>query len=291
MHKPFAVLILAIGSISPSFGAGLGVSIPLVGRAIGGGNTLFATAVDVTNNSGSATAVDFFFTGTNGRTGELISVIGTVSDVGLVSRSRGVLSGRTNVHIEDFIADLVTFGFLPREVQDDGITGSVLFVFQGLSRSGQGAVTARFYNALSGGTVGVAIKGHEITAAEPKKIVAAVRDTRGLPGTQIYPNLFINHTGLTPAGVATTEPVTVEISASANISGQPIGVPVTFQLRPGETRTIGQALQALQVPAGNTTILVTATVTAGNAAIAGVVSQVDAVTRDGSAFEMTRADF
>jgi hypothetical protein len=291
MRKPFAVLILVIGSISPSFGAGLGVSMPLVGRVIGSGNTLFATAIDVTNNSGSATAVDFFFTGSDGRTGELISIIGSVSDIGLVSRSRGILSGRTNAHIEDFIAELVTVGFLPREVQDDGITGSVLFVFQGLSRSGQGAVTARFYNAFGGGTVGVTIKGHEITSAEPKKIVAAIRDTRGQSGSQSYPNLFINHTGLTPTGAASTETVTVEISASANVTGQPIGVPMTFQLRPGETRTIGQALQALQVPAGTTTILVTATVTAGNAAIAGVVSQVDAVTRDGSAFDMTRADF
>jgi hypothetical protein len=291
MRKAFAVLILAIGFVSSSFGAGLGVSIPLVGRVIGGGNTLFATAVDITNNSNTASAVDFFFTGTDGRTGELVKVIGTVGDMGLVSRSQGVLPGRTTAHIEDFIGELVNDRFLPREIQDNGVTGSVLFIFQGLSRSGQGTVTARFYNALGGGTVGVSIKGHEVTSAEPKKIIAAVRDTRGLPGAQIYPNLFINHTGLTPAGAASPEPVTVEVSASENVSGQPIGVPLTFQLRPGETRTIGQALQALQVPAGTTTILVTATVTAGNAAIAGVVSQVDAVTRDGSAFDMTRADF
>ncbi len=206
-------------------------------------------------------------------------------------KSKWKVKGPRRSHLEDFVGALVTNGFLPREVQDNGITGSVLFVFQSLTKSGQRAATARFYNPLNGGTVGVTIKAHEITSNEPKKIVAAIRDTRGQSGAQIYPNLFINHTGLTPAGAPANETITVELSASANVTGQAIGTPVTFQLRPGETRTIGFALQALQVPAGTTTILVTATVTAGNAAIAGVVSQVDAVTRDGSAFDMTRADF
>ena len=41
----------------------------------------------------------------------------------------------------------------------------------------------------------------------------------------------------------------------------------------------------------NPTLLICASVTSGNSAIQGLVSQVDAVTKDGSAFEMSRADF
>src|SRR5262249_51320574 len=43
--------------------AGLGVNVPLVGRLTGGGNTLYISTVDVTNNSTTDTQVDFYLDG------------------------------------------------------------------------------------------------------------------------------------------------------------------------------------------------------------------------------------
>ena len=57
--------------------------------------------------------------------------------------------------------------------------------------------------------------------------------------------------------------------------------------------TVGHIFQALGVTPSTTenSVIIFATVTSGNAAIEGLISQVDPVTKDGSAFEMTRADF
>ena len=152
-------------------------------------------------------------------------------------------------------------------------------------------MTARFSNAFGGGTIGVSLKGHEISTNEPMSLVAAVRDTRGGSGAQLYPNVFINNTGLTATG-ASGGTITVQITAYANSSGQPVGTPITLQnIGPGQTASVGLVLQALGVPAGENTILIYATVISGNSAIEGLISQVDAVTKDGSAFEMSRADF
>jgi hypothetical protein len=272
---------------------GLGVNMPLVARVTGAGNTLYITSLDVTNHATFDVQVDFYLDATNQRTQDPITITGSVTRDGLVEHGAGVLRGRANVHFSDFFASLVSAGRLPSSALSDGILGSVLFVFNGLTRSGQGAVTARFRSDLAGGTVGVALRGREITRSEPQHLVAAIRDssgnTRGEP--KLYPNLFINHTGLTPAGAPTTDPVTVELRAVSNNSGQGIGVPVSITIGSGKTATIGAVLQTLQIPGGSEeTILVFARVTSGNGAIHGVVSQVDNTTRDGSVYEMSRAD-
>jgi hypothetical protein len=123
-----------------------------------------------------------------------------------------------------------------------------------------------------------------------------VLDTRGITtgAPEIYPNLFVNNTGIAAGGSnAVAGPVTVEISAISNTTGQPIGTPMTIaDLQPGRTVVVGQVLNALSIPtATERTILLFVRVTSGNAAIQGLVSQVDRVTRDGSVFEMSRADF
>ncbi|MGZ5444565.1 MAG: hypothetical protein ACXW5U_02675 [Thermoanaerobaculia bacterium] len=128
-----------------------------------------------------------------------------------------------NVHVlpthrhDDFIGALVDAGMLPERVRTNGFLGSALFVFDGSAASGSGAVTARFYNRLGDGFVGVSLKGREITDDEPQHLVAAVLDTRGGPtdAPRVYPNLFINNTGLTPNGQGDAESVDVEISAFA----------------------------------------------------------------------------
>lgn len=270
--------------------AGAGINVPLVGRLTGGGNTLYVTALDVTNGTAGNTQVDFYLDGTSGAV--TVALNGSIDSSGaLVAQGAGTMRARQNVHYDDFVDSLVQANLLPAAVETNGFIGSVLFIFNGFSKSGQGTVTARFYNAFGGGTVGVSLKGREITVNEPRSLLAAVRDSRGKPGPQLYSNVFINNVGITAAGTS-GDPVTVQITAYANSSGQAVGNPITIQnLNPGQTTTVGNILQALGVPPTEDTVLIYATVISGSSLIEGLVSQIDTVTKDGSAFEMSRADF
>jgi hypothetical protein len=289
---------LAAENISPNANAaGLGINVAVVGRLIGGGNVLFLTAIDVSNNTTAPTQIDFYLDGQEIATGSTVALNGSISSSGaLVAQGTGgAVRAQSNVHFDDFVDALIQANLLPASIRTNGFLGSALFVFDGYNKSGQAAVTARFYNAFGGGFVGVSLKGREISVSEPQNLVATVLDTRGntTGAPQIYPNMFINNTGLTPDASGIAGPVTVQISAVSNSTGQPIGTPITItDLGPGRTASIGQVLNALQIPPGTeTTVLVFARVTSGNAAIEGVISQVDITTKDGSAFEMSRADF
>ncbi len=271
---------------------GLSVSVSLVGRLIGAGNTLFITSVDVTNTTAGATQVDFYLDGVDMTTQEPLALNGSIDGSGaVVAQGVGAMRGRQNAHFDDFIDVLVKANRLPASIEPDGFIGSVLFVFNGFTKRGQGTATARFSNTFGGGMVGVSLRGHEISTNEPQSLVAVMRDTRGGSGSQTYANLFINNTGLTPNGGAGGT-ITVQITAYANSSGLPIGKTITIDnLGPGQTASISNLLQALGVAAPEDTVVVYATVTSGTSAIEGLVSQVDAVTKDGAAFEMSRADF
>lgn len=293
----FVLLFTVCASVHAENAKGLGVNVPLVGRLFGGGATLFITAIDVANHSSAAVPVDFYLDGQEIASGASIAIDGSIDSAGrLVARGDGgQVRARSNMHFDDFVDAVIKAGFLPESVRTNGFIGSALFVFGGSNRSGVGSVTARFYNASGEGFVGVSLKGREITTNEPRSLVAAVLDTRsntaGAP--KMYPNLFINNTGLTPTGTGVAGAVTVEISAIANSSGQAIGTPITLtNLGPGRTVVIGDVLNSLRVPSGTeNTVLVFARVVSGNAAIHGIVSQVDNATRDGSVFDMSRADF
>lgn len=287
---------LSAATLRPSANAvanGLGLNLPLAARLIGAGNVLYTTSIDVSNHTATGAQVDFYFDGINLRTQEAIVITGMVTNDGLRVRDAGILRGRTNVHFEDFVSAMAAAQLLPSEAVNDGVLGSLLFVFNGQTKSGQGSVTARFRNGFSGGTVGVSLAGHVVTSAEPQRLIAAVRDSRGNTAgeAEVYPNLFINNMGLTPAGQATTDTVNVEVSAVSSRNGQSVGVPLNLSIRPGHTASVNSVLQALQVSAEERSVLVTARVTSGNAAIHGIVSQIDATTGDGSVFEMSRADF
>lgn len=271
---------------------GLGINVPLAARLVGGGNTLYVTSLDVSNHATTGVQADFYFDGVDSATQQPVTITGSITNAGVGAQGSGQLAGRSSVHLADFFTALVAAQMLPQTVVDHGVIGSVLVVFNNLTKSGQASVTARFSNALAGGTVGVALRGREITASEPQRLSAFVRDSRGngagLP--EIYPNMFLNHIGLTSSGQPSTSPVQVELTATAN-GGQSVGTPLVITINSGHTVTVGSVLQALQVPAGMDTILVNARVISGNGAIHGIVSLVDATTRDGSVFEMNRADF
>jgi hypothetical protein len=272
---------------------GLGVSLPLVARLVGAGPTLYISTVDVSNNTATAAQVDFYFNGVNLKTSAPVAVTGSVSGSGaLVAQGGGTaMRARSNAHFDDFIDALVTAGMLPATIKDDGFIGSTLFVFNGFTTSGQGSATVRFYNALGGGTVGQSLKGRELTANEPQSLVATVRDSRGKAGPQLYANIFINNTGVTPTGTGTAGSVNVHVQAYANSTGQPVGTPLDTAIGFGQTVGISDVVASLKIPAGEDTVLVYVTVTSGTAAIAGVFAQVDVTTRDGTTTDMSRADF
>jgi hypothetical protein len=273
--------------------SGLGINVPLVARLIGAGSTLYTSSVDVANNGAVAAQVDFYLDGVDLATSAVISHAGSISSTGaLVAQGTGgLMRAKSNVHYDDFIDSLLHAGLLPPNIENDGFIGSVLFVFNGLTKSGQAEAKVRFFSSFGGGTIGQALRGHEITGAEPQSLVASLRDSRaGGVGPQLYANLFINNTGLTPSGAPASGPVAVKVQAYANSSGLPVGTPLNTNIGLGQTVGVTDVLHSLAVPAGEDTILVFITVTSGNAAIAGVQAQVDQTTRDGSVMDMGRAD-
>lgn len=272
---------------------GMGVNLPLVARLVGAGSTLYISSVDVQNHTSSDTQVDFFFDGVDLATSAPVVLNGSISSSGtLVAQGTGgLMRARSNAHFEDFIDSLVQANLLPSSVETDGFIGSVLFVFNGFSKRGQGAALVRFYSSFGGGTISQSLKGHEVSVNEPQSLVAAFRDSRGKPGPQLYANMFLNNTGLTPTGAGIAGPVTVHVQAYANSTGQPTGLPMDVLIGVGQTVGISDVLHSLQVPAGEDTVIVYATVTSGTSAIAGISAQVDQTTRDGAVVDMSRADF
>jgi hypothetical protein len=277
---------------------GTAINLPLLGRLIGSGNVLYRTAVDVSNHTTSAVRVDFYIDGQDLATGAPVVVNGSINAGGAIGAwgTGSPMRARSNAHFDDFVDALITAGLLPNTLRANGFLGSVLFIFDNRDESGEAAVTARFYNAYGDGNVGVSLKGREITRAEPQRLVAVVTDTRGntTGAPQMYANLFVNNTGVAAGNSsAVAGPVTLEVSAISNTTGQAVGTPLTISnLQPGRTVSIGQVLTALQIaPSVERTVLLFVRVTSGNAAIQGVISQVDDITRDGSVFEMSRADF
>jgi len=261
---------------------GLGVNLAAVGRLIGSGNTLFKTAIDVTNNTGTAAQIDFYFDGTSA--GAPVAVDGSISSAGaLVAQGAGgTVPGHRNVHFDDFVDAIVQAGLLPAAVETNGVIGSALFVFGGFGKSGQGAVTARFYNDGCGGTVGQAINGREITTSEPTKLVVTARNTVGEAGPQLYTNLFVNNTGLTPTGSGAASADNIVVSAFSGKTGAAVGKALTITgLNPGATAVVGVFSQ-LSIPASEDTVILTINVTSGTSAIDAVAVAIDATTHDGT---------
>jgi len=272
--------------------SGLGVNLAAVGYVPAGPGKTFETEVNVQNNATTATQIDVYFDGSSG--GSPVSANASISSNGtLVAQgSGGLVRGHFNAHFDDFVDALVKAGMLPASVETNGILGSALFVFNGFSKSGQGSAVARFYVAACDGTVGQAISGREVTSAERTKIITYVRDSRGLPGPQLYPNVFVNNMGLTPTGSGTATTINVKLSAFSNSTGNPVGTPKTINgLGPGQTALIGNVLSTLGVPAGDDTILVLMEVTSGTGAIDGGVVELDATSGDGTSSNAVNASF
>jgi hypothetical protein len=275
-------------------GCGLGVNLPLVGRIVGAGNTLYISTLDVSNNGTTDAQVDFYLDGADQTTGAPVSVSGSVSSAGdlVPVGAGGSMRSRSNAHFDDFIDALVQAGILPATVESDGFLGSILFVFNGVSQSGQGTAFVRFFSSYGGGTIGQALRAHEITSNEPRSVMATFRDSRTLSsGPKLYANMFLSNLGLTPNGAVASGTVNVHVQAYANSTGQPVGTAFDLSIGAGQTASVSDVLHRIAAPASEDTILVVATATSGTAAIAGVAVEIDDTTKDGSVVDMVRADF
>jgi hypothetical protein len=281
--------------------SGLGINVALVGSLTGAHNILYKSAVDVTNNTAGATQVDFYFDGLAGTT--TFSVDGSISSTGgLVAQGTGgTMPAHFNAHFDDFIASLVSANLGLPSSASSSITGSVLFVFNGFTKSGQGFAAVRFYNnpnstdtTYNKATIGAAAKGHEVTTSEPTKLVATCRHTVGESNTpQLKTNLFINNTGLTPTNSGTASAVSVALSAVDAKTGATAGHATTITIAPGLTTAI-DPFAALGIATATDTAIVTITATpsgGSGAAIEALVSINDATTGDESVFEAARGDF
>ena len=274
--------------------SGMGINLTAVARLVGNDDILFKTAVDVTNNTGTPSQVDFYFDGTMVSGGASVAVNGSIKNDGtLVAQGTGgAVAGHRNIHYDDFVHGLVQAGMLPADVETGGVIGSTLFVFGGLSKSGQAAVTARFYNDGCNGTLGQAINGREITTSEPTKLIVTARSTLGEQGTpELYTNLFINNTGLTPTGAGSASAIDVKVSAVSSKTGAAIGTPLTLSsINPGATVAIN-VFSALGIPDSEDTVLVTIQVTSGTSAIDAVAVAIDSTTHDGTTTKAANASF
>jgi len=270
------------------------VNLPLVGRIVGAGNTLYISTLDVSNNGATDSQVDFYLDGLDQTNGTAVSVSGSVSSAGelVPVGTGGSMRARSNAHFDDFIDSLVQAGILSATVEPNGFLGSILFVFNGVSQSGQGTAFVRFYSSYAGGTIGQALRAHEITSNEPRSVIATFRDSRTLPsGPKLYANMFLSNIGLAPNGALASGPVNVHVHAYANSTGQPVGTAFDLSIGAGQTVAVSDVLHRIAAPAGEDTVLVVATATTGTAAIAGVAVEIDDTTKDGSVVDMVRADF
>jgi len=274
---------------------GIGDEVDVVGRVVGGGETLFRTAVDVSNNTNTATQVDFYYDVLVG--GVAVELVGSLTDSGIVAQGTGTLGARSVFHSDDFVDDLRAAGAaipgnLTAAEEGAGVIGGMLVIFNSpraglFDQVGQGSAQARFYSSGCSGTIGVSVAGHELTTTEPKSLVGIARDTRGEAGTpQLYTNFFVTNEGYVNASTHAfvANPVTLKLTWY-NSAGAVAGTyTLPAALGVGQTAVLGNVFALLGAsPAAGDSIVVFIDVTSGDSGISGVASYNDNGSKDPSA--------
>lgn len=272
------------GSVAPQTASGgIGVIVPVVGRLFGGGGLLYVTSLDVSNFAPTSTTTEFQFRGSDVATGDPITVSG-----GFQVSGGAPLGSFNSIHFDDFIDALTQGGFITPTQENHGVLGSLVIVFGGVSTSGQCTARARFYSQQFGGTIGVALNGHEFNGTETTAVIGVFSDTTtssSLP--HLYSNVFLTNLGQFQSGGFVTSDDTVVVTAYDPTTAALVGQPKTIPL--GTGRTVSMNLTALGVPAGAGRVIVVAKATSGQGLLLGVGSENDADTKDPSGFEMLAA--
>jgi hypothetical protein len=260
--------------------SGIGLLMPVIGRLTGAGDILFTTTLDVSSFSPGPVTVDYKFQGADVKTGAAISFTGTfVNDGGTKMRSF------SDVRFDDFIDSMVQRGWITAAQEADGVLGSMLIVFEGVSTPNLAAARARFFSSQSGGTIGVSLNGHVLTSNDGTAVAGAFADTRTIPSTpQLYSNIFLTNFGQFNGSTFVSSDDTVKLTAFSSATGQPIGTPLTVTLP--SFRTLSTSLSALGVPAGAGAVIVLAKATSGQGVLVGVGAEIDDATKDPSGFDL-----
>jgi len=269
---------------SSSSNSGIGIFVPVVGRLFGSGQILYSTSLDVSNFSSAPSLTTFQFRGADVADGAPIVFTGSFA----VAAGTGPLEPFNSVHFDDFIDAMVAAGKVTGAEEAHGVIGSLLVIFGGVSVSGQAAVRARFSSEQFGGTIGVALNGHEFHGTETTALVGVFSDTTTSPTPpRLYSNIFLTNVGRFSSGQFVTSDDTVTLTAYSATTAAPAGQPKTIAL--GTGRTASLSLSDLGVPAGSGRVIVVAKATSGQGLLLGVVSENDADTKDPSGSEMSAA--
>jgi len=269
---------------SSAGGGGIGVIVPVVGRLIGGGGLLYATSLDVSNFSTTAAQAAFQFRGADLATGTPIVFTGSFS----VAAGGGPLAAFSSVHFDDFLHAMKVLGNITADQETHGVIGSLLIVFDGISVSGQCTARARFYSQQFGGTIGVALNGHEFDGTETTAVAGVFADTStssNLP--RLYSNIFLTNLGRFQSGGFVTSDDTVTLTAYSATTSSVVGSPKIIPLPTG--RTVSLNLIDLGVPPGAGRMIVVAKATSGQGLLLGVGAEIDGDTKDPSGFDMSPA--
>ena len=277
--------------------SGVGIMMPVIGRLTGGGGIVYVTTFEVSNWSATSVKVDYQFHGNDVKTGAAISVTGNlVNDGGSEMRSF------SDLRFDDFIDTLVQKGSISSAAEADGVLGSMLLIFEGVSSANLASARSRFFSSQFGGTLGEAINGHVFSSSDSTAVAGAFIDSQTAAGDrlesagsgaaltsvatpQLYSNIFLTNFGQYVSGtgfVPSDDMVT--IAAFSSSTGQPIGSPLTVSI-PTFT-TVSTGLSALGVPAGSGPVIVLAKATSGHGIVLGVGAEVDVKTKDPSGFAL-----
>ncbi|HET7451773.1 MAG TPA: hypothetical protein VFL12_03475 [Thermoanaerobaculia bacterium] len=271
--------IVPEGSSSQS---GIGYVEAVVGR-LKGGTILYSTSLDVWNFSGAAVTTPFEFRGADVVTGAAITFTGTFT----LASGGGPLGAFNNVHFDDFIHAATQAGGITPGQENDGVIGSLLILFEGVSDPSICGARARFSSQQFGGTIGVTLLGHLFDGTETTAVMGVFSDTTTSPALpHLYSNVFLTNLGQfdSASGMFLTSDDTVVLTAYSATTGTQIGQPKTIALGTGRTASVN--LRDVGVPAGAGRVIVIAKATSGHGLLLGVGSENDADTKDPSGFPM-----
>ena len=279
--------LLDAGGATPSGDAvapvGLRVLLPVIGRLVGGGQILYSTSLNLASFASTPVTVDYVFHGNDVKTGTAITFGGVLANDGGTH-----VRAFSGVYVDDVIDAARQLGGVSAQEEADGVLGSATFLFENVTTSHLGSVSARFSSMQFGGTIGVAINAPELDGDETTAVMGSFLDTRGIAGiAQLYSNIFLTNFGHYDSASRQFIPSTdkVTIKAFSNSTGQQIGSSLNLAIATGQTISTG--LGALGVPPGAGLVIVLARATSGQGILTGVGAAVDATTTDPSVFQMS----
>lgn len=274
--RTFALLFVFV-VVTPAF-ASFAVDLPIVTHAVGA-TTTFYTSIDVTNNTGQATGVNF----------EYISSDLSVDAVGALVTTLGP---HGNFHSDDILGYLNSQGFITSAQATNGF-GTMLLSFTNpaFTAGTEASASVRVYNYLNAGSpasVGLAYRGQVLRQNGSHTLYSVVNNTthatNGTP--QVVTNLGLENVGIDDTGAVTPGTITLQLTFYDPATGNQVGPQPTVTLAPGQVTQLNDLWTKYSLPAGSNQLQLTVTETSGTAQIRGYLSVKDITTNDGSFFFM-----